>query len=115
MRDELGLTQVELAVRFPATSRGERTGQWISGIEAGRQEVKLDELPLFEKALGVDMRWLITGEASGMDEFTARVAELSVRLDARGRRSVMREILGQIEEAEEEEAKLAAWRPQPAR
>lgn len=49
-------------------------------------------------ALNVDVRWLLTGEASGMTEFIARMAELETLLDARSVRLLLRTALQQVEE-----------------
>jgi transcriptional regulator with XRE-family HTH domain len=99
MREELGLSQEALAAVFPPTSRGPRSKNWISQIESGKIEPALDELPLFEQALHADVRWLLTGEASGDTEFTARLRIMEGEMDARGRREVLATAQRQVDEA----------------
>jgi transcriptional regulator with XRE-family HTH domain len=90
LREEMGLDQPGLAALFPPTSRGPRSANWISLIEKDKQKVRLPEIPMFAQVLGVDLRWLLTGEASGMTEFAARMSQLETRLDGTRRGSVSR-------------------------
>lgn len=103
MREELGLSQTELAGLFPPTSRGPRTKNWIAAVEAGRQEIKLAELPLFEAVLHADVRWLLTGEASGDTEFVARLRVMEGQMDGRGQREVLATAARQVEESQRRE------------
>lgn len=100
MREELGLTQPELAALFPPTSRGERTANWISSIETDKQRVRVEEIPLFAQALGVTVGWLVMGEASGDSEFIARIKGMELRLDRRARNAVLKIAQQQIEDTE---------------
>lgn len=100
MRIELGLTQPDLAARFPATSRGERTPNWVSSIETGKQRIRLEEIPLIAEVLGVTVGWLLTGEASGDSEFITRMKGLEPQLDRRGRLAVFAIAQQQIKDRE---------------
>lgn len=89
MRDELGLSQPALAALFPATTRGERTANWIASIEADKQRIRLDDIPLFAEVLGVTIGWLVAGEFSGDSAFITRLKGLEDRLDERGIKAVL--------------------------
>lgn len=71
---------------------------WVSKIELNQQEPNLADLICLAQVLNVDVRWLLSGEASGMTEFVARMAEIETALDARGVRLLLRLALQQVEE-----------------
>lgn len=71
---------------------------WVSNIETNKNEPSLADLAALADALNVDVRWLLTGEASGMTEFVARMSELELQLDARAVRMLLRLAQQQVEE-----------------
>ncbi len=100
MREEHDLTQADLAALLPDGSRGARTGNWVSQVEAGTVPAKLEWLPDFSRALGVSIEWLVTGEASGDSEFIARLRGLEPQLDRRGRNAVLAIAQQQVDDSE---------------
>ena len=101
MRIERGLSQDGLAALMPPFTRGKkttpRTNSWVSYIETGKQEPGLADLQLLAEALQVDVRWLLSGEASGMTEFTARMSEMELQMDWRAVQTVIGVAMQQVE------------------
>lgn len=107
MRIELNLSQEGLAALCPPTKdrQGNVTNHdnsWISRIENNINEPALADLAALATALKVDVRWLLSGQASGMSEFTARMAEIEAELDGRAVRLLLATALQQVEELREE-------------
>lgn len=94
LRLEKNLSQEGLAALCPPTK--DRSGNvvphgnsWISNIERDIYEPSLEDLAALATALDVDLRWLVTGEASGMSEFVARMSEMETQLDGRAVRQIL--------------------------
>lgn len=97
LRFEKGLSQPALGALMPEP----RHLSWVSKIELNQQEPTLADLAALAAALDVDVRWLLTGEASGMTEFVARMSEMEPHLDGRATRQILaitRQIIDELRE-----------------
>lgn len=61
----------------------------MSKVEKGELDPSLADLVALATALNVDVRWLLTGEASGMTEFVARMSELELNLNEQAVRGLI--------------------------
>lgn len=75
---------------------------WVSKIEKGTQEPTLADQIALADILNVDVRFLLTGEASGLTEFAARMQEFEAKLHPRYVRLLLRHAQDYLEETERE-------------